>query len=187
MRNILLILLTLISFNSFSQLTTFNPDTVCFQTNGSLYTVNNVPGLTYTWIVQAPGVITSGQGTNQITVNWSTAPVGLINNAVSVSATNAAGCQSPVVNLNVFIYDIVVTATALNPLCETSPCVNLVAGPLGGVWTGTGVSGNQFCPGTSGPGQFNLTYTITSGGCIFTDVITVSVSPEPTLLPIQHN
>ena len=110
MRNILLILLTLISLNAFSQLTTFNPDTVCYQTNGSLYTVSNVPGLTYTWVVQAPGVITSGQGSNQITVNWSAAPVGLINNAVSVSATNAAGCQSPVVNLNVFIYNIVVTA-----------------------------------------------------------------------------
>jgi hypothetical protein len=187
MKILLTLLLTFISFNSFSQLTTFDPDTVCFQTNGSLYTVNNVPGLTYNWVVQAPGVITSGQGSNQITVNWSAAPVGLINNAVSVSATNAAGCQSPVVDLNVFIYNIVVTATPLNPLCETSSCVNLVANPTGGTWTGTGINGNQFCPGISGPGQFNLTYTINSGGCVFTDIISVSVSPEPILLPIQHN
>jgi hypothetical protein len=72
-------------------------------------------------------------------------------------------------------------------MCETNPCVNLLANPIGGVWTGVGVVGNQFCPGTSGPGQFNLTYTINSGGCAFTDVIVASVSSQPILLPIQHN
>lgn len=187
MKKLILILISLIPTIGFSQLTTFNPDTVCYQTNGSIYSVNNVAGLNYVWTVLSPGVITSGQGSNQITVNWSAANPGLINNAVSVYATNAAGCQSPTVTLNVFIYNIVVNATALSQMCETTPCVNLVANPLGGVWSGVGISGNQFCPNLSGNGQFNLTYTINSAGCTFTDVIIASVSPQPVLLPIQHN
>ena len=94
MKKILILLLLMIPTISFSQLTTINPDTVCYQTNGSLYSVNNIMGLNYIWTVSAPGVITSGQGSNQITVNWSAANPGLIPNAVSVYATNAAGCQS---------------------------------------------------------------------------------------------
>ncbi len=187
MKKIILFLLSIIPTLAFSQLTTINPDTVCYQTNGSIYSVNNVAGVNYVWSVVAPGVITSGQGSNQITVNWSAANPGLIPNAVSVYATNAAGCQSPSVNLNVFILNIVVNATPINPLCETSPCINLVANPIGGVWTGSGINGNQFCPGLSGPGQYNLTYTVTLGGCIFTDVIIANVSQQPVLLPIQHN
>ena len=187
MKKLLIFLLSIIPTISFSQLTTINPDTVCYQTNGSLYSVNNIAGLNYIWTVSAPGVITSGQGSNQITVNWSAANPGLITNAVSVYATNAAGCQSSVVNLDVFILNIIVNATPINPICETSPCINLSANPLGGVWTGVGINVNQFCPVISGPGQFNLTYTITVGGCVFTDVIIANVSQQPVLLPIQHN
>jgi hypothetical protein len=185
--NKIILFLLLLPTICFSQLTTFNPDTVCYQSNGSIYSVNNVLGLNYVWTITAPGVITSGQGTNQITVNWSAANPGLIANAVSVFATNANGCQSLPVNLDVLIYDIVVNAVDLNPMCETLPCVNLVGNPAGGVWSGVGVIGNQFCPGQSGPGQFNLTYTINSGGCVFTDVISANVSQQPLLLPIQHN
>jgi hypothetical protein len=187
MKKILIILFSIIPTFVFSQLTTINPDTVCYQSNGSIYSVNNIVGLNYIWNVLAPGVITSGQGSSQITVNWSAANPGLIPNAVSVYATNASGCQSLPVNLDVFILNIVVNATPINPICETSPCVNLVGNPVGGVWSGVGVNGNQFCPGVSGPGQFNLTYTINLGGCVFTDLIVASVSQQPILLPIQHN
>lgn len=186
MKNFLFILLFLPTV-CLSQLTTFNPDTVCFQSNGSIYSVNNVVGLNYVWSITSPGVITSGQGSSQITVNWSSANPGLISNAVSVYATNANGCQSQVIYLDVLIYQIVVNATSINPLCETSPCVGLIGNPAGGIWSGVGISGSQFCPSTSGPGQFNLTYTISSGGCIFTDIIVANVSQQPLLLPIQHN
>jgi hypothetical protein len=186
MNKIILFLLFLPSI-CFSQLTSFDPDTVCYQSNNSIYSVNNVAGLNYNWTILPPGIITSGQGTNQITVNWSAANPGLIVNAVSVFATNANGCQSPPIDLDVFIYEILVNAVDLNPMCETSPCVNLVANPVGGVWSGIGINVSQFCPNQSGPGQFNLTYTISSGGCLFTDVIIANVSQQPLLLPIQHN
>jgi hypothetical protein len=67
---------------------TVTPDTVCYQTNGSTYSVTSDPGVTYNWSVAAPGVITSGQGTSSIGVNWSSANPGLIPNAVTVTVTN---------------------------------------------------------------------------------------------------
>ena len=182
------LILTTVSFLGLSQTSTVNPDTVCYQTPGSTYTVPSLgAGYTYNWTVSAPGVITSGQGTNSIGVNWSSASPGLITNGVSVIATNAAGCSSTPVNLNVLIYQVVPTITAIGPFCQGAACVTLTGTPAGGTFTGTGVVGNQFCPTTSGTGTFTLTYTVTSGGCTFTTTTSVTVTPNPTLSPIQHN
>ncbi len=178
----------LIATTTFAQFTTTNPDTVCINTPGSVYQVPPLGvGHVYTWTVASPGVITSGQGTNQINVNWSAAGPGLITNAISVFATSPSGCQSTPINLNVFILQIVPTITALGPFCATDGCVTLVGNPLGGTWSGTGVVGNQFCPTTSGAGSFPITYTVTQNGCTFTATTTVIVNPIPTLSPIQHN
>ncbi|MBL7803697.1 MAG: proprotein convertase P-domain-containing protein [Saprospiraceae bacterium] len=48
---------------------------------------------TYNWTVTAPAVISSGQGTNQITVNWNGAPA---SSTVCVSAGNNCGNSAPV-------------------------------------------------------------------------------------------
>lgn len=183
----LIIALILLPMTSVAQLTTTNPDTVCYQTPGSIYQVPNTAGYTYNWVVSAPGVITGGQGTNQIGVDWSTAAPGTIVNGVSVTATDANGCTSLPVNLNIFIYQVVPTITAIGPFCEGEPCVNLTGTPAGGVFSGTGVVGNQFCSTTAGPGTHTITYTITANGCTFTTTTTVTVNPTPVLSPIQHN
>lgn len=185
---ILLLLLTLPFFAS-AQLTTINPDTVCYQTNGSIYQVPSLgAGYTYNWTVAAPGVLTGGQGTNSITVNWSAAAPGLINNGISVVATNVStGCQSSVVNLNVLILQIIPAIAPIGPFCSGDPCVVLSGNPAGGSWSGTGVVGNQFCPNTSGSGTFNITYTVTQGGCTFSTTTSVTVNAVPVLSPIQHN
>ena len=187
MKKLLLSLSLIACTSAYTQLTTINPDTVCYQTPGSIYQVTNTPGVTYTWTVAAPGVITSGQGTNQIGVNWSAAAPGLITNAVSVVASTGNGCNSPASTLNVLILQIIPSITALGPFCVTDACVNVVTTPAGGVLTGTGVVGNTFCPGVSGAGTWPLTYTVTQGGCTFTATINVTVNPTPTLSPISHN
>ena len=193
MKRILLTLMTMISTISLSQLTTTNPDTVCYQSTAlSTYTIPSVGSGTYTWTVTAPGVITTGQGTNSISVNWSAAAPGLIPNGVSVtySSPPPANCPATPVNLNVLIYQVIPTITALGPFCESDPCVNLVGTPAGGTWSGTGVVGNQFCPDnvTNGTNATStVTYTVGSAGCTFSTSVVVPVYGTPTLSPIQHN
>jgi hypothetical protein len=192
MKRILLILMTMISGISLSQSTT-NPDTVCYQSTVlSTYTIPSVGSGTYTWTVTSPGVITAGQGTNSISVNWSTASSGLITNGVSVtySSPPPANCPATPVNLNVLIYQVTPTITALGPFCESDPCVTLVGSPVGGTWSGLGVSGNQFCPDnvTNGTNATStVTYTVGSAGCTYTTSVIIPVYGTPTLSPIQHN
>jgi len=191
MKKFLFILMMMISGISFSQLSTTNPDTVCYQsTTLSTYTVPSVGSGTYTWNVTSPGVITAGQGTNSISVDWSTASPGLITNGVSVTFTSAAGCPAAPVNLNVLIYQVIPTISALGPFCESDPCVTLVGTPAGGTWSGLGVSGNQFCPDNVANGAnatSTVTYTVGSAGCTFSTSVVVPVFGTPTLQPIQHN
>lgn len=186
MRKLLLFLLLALPFVSYSQ-STINPDTVCYQSTGAIYTQPVLAGYTFTWTVLAPGVITAGQGTNQITVSWATAAPELIPGAVSVSAVNLVGCQTQPVTLDVFVLQIIPSITAIGPFCIGEPCVNLVATPLGGVFSGTGVAANQFCPTTAGQGTFNVGYTTTVGGCTFNATLPVTVSTAPALAPISHN
>jgi hypothetical protein len=120
-------------------------------------------------------------------VDWSTASPGLINSGVSVVASSAGGCLSTPVTLNVLIYQVLPTITPIGPFCTGAACVTLAGSPIGGVFTGTGVVGNQFCPVTSGVGTFTLTYTVSTSGCTFTTTTSVTVTPILTLSPIQHN
>lgn len=187
------LIISLVSLVSNAQFVTTQPDTVCFgSTAPSTYTVPSVGSGTYTWVISGGGSIISGQGTNTINVNWSSTPAGLITNGVSVSYSSPApaNCPSTPVNLNVLIYQVVPTITAIGPFCESDPCVNLVGTPVGGAWSGTGVVGNQFCPDNVANGTnatSTVTYTINSGGCAFTTSVVVPVFGTPTLSPIQHN
>lgn len=189
MKKLFLILFTLLTTTVFAQLTTTNPDTVCYNATGSIYQVPSLgAGYTYNWTISTPGTITAGAGTNSITVNWNTFSPGLHTNAVTVYATNTStGCQSTPITLNVFVLQIIPTITSIGPFCQGSACVTLTGTPSGGVFSGTGVVGNQFCPTTSGVGTFPITYTITQNGCTFTATTTVIVTPLPVLSPIQHN
>lgn len=189
MKKLILNLLFLLPFLVSAQLTTYNPDTVCYQTSGSIYEVPSLGAdYTYLWSVASPGILINGQGTDSINVDWSGAQPGLISNAISVVATSStSGCQSQVVNLDVFVLYKLVTITPINTLCAQSPCVNLNGSPANGVWTGTGVTGNQFCPSNVTSGTYTITYSVTQNGCTFSQSTSVGVNPTPVLLPINHN
>jgi hypothetical protein len=161
-------------------------DTVCYQSTSATYQVTNIPGNVYTWNVASPGVIINGQGTNVITVNWGSANPGLITNAVSVFPTNQFGCVGPIVDVDVFVLNIIPTIVPIN-LCLDANCVPLVGSPIGGTWSGVGVVGSQFCPSVSGVGTSSITYTYSLGGCTFTATTGAVVNPLPTISPIQFN
>ena len=187
MKKILTLLLLLLSNFAWGQMTTINPDTVCYQQGISIYEVPLTAGLTYNWTIQSPGILLGGQGSNQIQVDWSAASPGLILGAVQVQASNNIGCLSPNSVLNVFVYNLNIVLNPIPDLCETAACVNLVSNIPGGVWSGSGVVGSQFCPSASGAGVTNVLYTVTSAGCTFTNMIQVNVLPIPIISPIFHD
>ncbi|MCO6464232.1 MAG: HYR domain-containing protein [Saprospiraceae bacterium] len=75
----------------------------------------------------------------------------------------------------------VVDAGTYGPVCENGTPVSLGGTPAGGVWTGTGVSGDQiagytFDPTVAGYGSHILTYTYTDiDGCYNSDMTTIVV------------
>jgi len=51
----------------------------------------------------------------------------------------------------------------------------------GGIWSGTGVSGNMFDPAIAGPGTFVITLKLGSGNCLVNDTRTITVNPLPDI------
>jgi hypothetical protein len=66
-------------------------------------------------------------------------------------------------------------AYCLQPGIPIAP-ITLVGSPAGGVFSGPGVSGNQFSPAAAGPGRHTITYTISAGTpCASAATLMVSV------------
>lgn len=184
MKKIIILLLVFLPVTLLAQFTTINPDTVCINSPFATYQVSNTPNYTYVWSVATPGVLTTGQGTNLITVDWSAAPAGSISNGVTVFATTPAGCDGPPITMNVFILEILPIVLPLD-FCEGDPCEDLVATPTGGVFTGPNIFNGQYCPQIAG--TETVTYTITEAGCTFTATADMTVYPIPVLDNISHD
>jgi len=185
MKKLLLLVLAILPITLFAQFTTINPDTVCINNPSATYQVPNTPNYNYVWSVAAPGVLTTGQGTNAITVDWSAAPAGgPIVDAISVYATTPAGCDGPPITMNVFILEILPIVLPLD-FCEGDPCEDLVATPAGGVFSGPNIVNGQYCPQTAG--TETVAYTITEAGCTFTATADMTVYPIPVLDDIFHD
>ena len=160
-------------------------DTICFNSSNEIYTVPNLAGYTYTW--STVGGITYGQGTDSINVDWTGVPSGFIPTGVIVTATDANGCVSLPVSVDLNVLNITPTITPIGPLCSNDPCVNLNGSPIGGQFTGDCVTTNQFCPDQSVNTNNNIVYTYTLSGCTFTTPATVIVNQQPVISGIVPN
>jgi hypothetical protein len=100
---------------------------------------------------------------------------------ITYSFTDANGCS----NANAFTITVntapVVSHTAVPAICSNNGVLNLTGGaPLGGVYSGSGVSGNTFDPVA---GTQQITYTFTdANGCSNANAFTVTVNQEPSVL-----
>jgi|GEM_PF-3544172 len=103
-----------------------------------------------------------------------------------IEATNAQFC---VLNVNagvpalLTINPITVTCPGNLVVCENVNAFALSGGlPVGGAYTGTGVSGNMFNPGTAGVGTHTITYSYTNpNGCSNTCTFTITVNELPDI------
>ncbi|CAN5116613.1 hypothetical protein BH09BAC5_BH09BAC5_27680 [soil metagenome] len=81
------------------------------------------------------------------------------------------GCDSTVSTSLIVnpILPITLNLGAVDTLCLNSGSISLLSSvsPTGGVWTGPGISGNNFDPSVAGTGTHLITYTMTNvNGCV---------------------
>jgi hypothetical protein len=98
-----------------------------------------------------------------------------------VTATTAAGCTSSAsTTVTVNPFPVVTLGTIPDTVCISDPVIALPATPIGGSWTGIGVSGNTFIPPSTAVGTYTLTYTYTSpAGCTTTATRKIAVKDCP--------
>jgi hypothetical protein len=117
------------------------PNPVCVGTTGNAYsTQTGMSG--YTWVISTGGTITSGTGTNTITVTWNT--VG--SQTVSVNYNNVNGCPA-------------LTPTVFNVTVNALP-IPAITGPAS-ICVGT--TGNVY---TTQPGMTNYIWSVSASGSI---------------------
>ena len=92
--------------------------------------------------------------------------------------TNNAGCDSTVTtNLNVNALPTV-NAGEDQTLCTYGATVALSGAPVGGTFSGSGVSGNSFDPTSVAAGSYIVTYAYTdASNCSASDITTITVDP----------
>jgi gliding motility-associated-like protein len=144
---------------------------ICPNGTGSYSTVA-VPGATYNWITPN-GNITSGQGTTNINVQWGSIPGKVI---VQVGSGGCAATDS--LNVNIYPPPVMNIFGSNSPYCQNSLPVNLTATPAGGTFSGPGMSGSSFSPGTANAGTHTITYSLIDvNACLNTHTISIVVVP----------
>lgn len=149
------------------------PPSVCSNDSAFMLTGGSPLGGTYS----GNGVVNNrfnpalaGAGTHTLT--YTAGPVG----CQGVATTNITVKQAPNVSI-----------VPVNAQCDNATIpVTLSASPLGGVFSGPGVSGNSFSPSIAGAGNKWVSYSVTQNGCTDLDSIQILINAAPlvSLLPL---
>ena len=146
------------------------PISLCAPASGVTYSVNNQPGVTYTWVVPVGVTIISGQGSNSITTNWLATAV---SGSVSVTATDLCGTASATTLISVVTGTVSPgSVTGVSPICRPS------AGLVYSVNNQTGVTYNWVVPAgvTISSGQGSNSITTSWGAASATGTVTVTAT-----------
>ena len=168
-------------------MTSANTTTICSGTNVSLSFASDMPS-TYQWIA-ANNPNTSGESTTLQTGNILNNVI--VNNTFSVQVVTytvtptsiANGCGGTAQTLTVTLNPLPqVSFSGLNSIyCYNASSDTLTGNPVGGTFSGPGISTNTFTPSVAGAGTHTVTYTYTNGnGCTNSSSQIVQVSPTPT-------
>ncbi len=143
------------------------------------YSVPPEPNSTsYVWAYSGTGATITNNGNNVISITFSIAAT---SGVLSVRGfNNECGLSAPT-NLALTVYPNAVVLNPLAPVCvNVSPYLLSGGIPVGGTFTGPGITANTFNPATAGVGNHLITYTATSiNGCISSDQQILRVDPVP--------
>ena len=161
--------------------------TACAGEIGSVYSVTDITGHTYSWTVGG-GTITAGAGTNSVTVTWGTAGTGTLNVTETITATT---CAAPATQKTVIISALptIAAITGTLSVCAGST-IQLADVTSGGNWT-SGTTGVATVNASTGlvtgitAGTSDITYTVANGGTGCTNSVTKTVTvialPDPII------
>lgn len=154
------------------------PAQVCMGALGSTYSTTSIPGADYSWSVSG-GVITGGDGTSSITVDWGPAGPG----TVQVFATNTLGCPSAPISIPVNIAALPVTnAGADLSICPGAgiPIGGAPTGPPGSTYAWTpnvNLSATNVANPLASPGSTQqYVVEVSNSGCVNSDTVIVTVN-----------
>ncbi len=157
---------------------------VCNRSNTTAVTFTGaVAGTVYNWVNNTPSIGLAASGTGNIpafaAVNTTQTPV-VATITVTPSFTNGGvTCNGTPRTFTITVNPTpVVVATDLfnQRICLSDGAIALNATPVGGSWSGIGVSGFNFIPGATAVGNYVLTYTYTNQfACTSTDTTTAKV------------
>jgi hypothetical protein len=107
----------------------------------------------------------------------------------TATATGAGGCTSTGTAIVTTSPNPVVTIGSIpDTVCISDPVIPLVASPVGGSWSGAGVSGTNFVPPATAVGNYTLTYSYTSAaGCPGTGTKRIVVKDCPERIILLRN
>lgn len=97
--------------------------------------------------------------------------------------TNSQGCSNTASNTIRIFSPPSVTLGSFSDQCSNGSPLTLTGGsPSGGIYSGTGVSGNQFDPSAAGSGTHDIIYTFTNiNGCSSSDTSSITVHSPPNV------
>ncbi|MDP4219723.1 MAG: hypothetical protein Q8916_10625 [Bacteroidota bacterium] len=139
------------------------------------YTITPIPGATYQWVVNG-GNIQTGQGTENVTIQWGGTTSGEVEVDVTAGGTSCVGKDSVAVTITPAQSG---TITGAGPLCA-GDTLTLTASPGFDKYEwSNGDSLQSIRVGTAGDYWVKTT---TAGGCItYSDTVTVVVHPIPII------
>ena len=138
--------------------------------------VTNATGNTYVW--SGPNGFSSTL--SSITRSNSTTA---FSGTYSVVVTNN-GCSAPAQSVTVLVNPSpTVSAGTAFSICKNASPITLIGSPLGGTWTGTGVTAGVFNPSALTAGTYTLTYSYTDPAtlCSKSETVVATVLLPPTV------
>jgi gliding motility-associated-like protein len=123
------------------------------------YSVANHAGSTYNWTVVGGTPASVIGGTNSQNITWDM-PGGITGN-IRVDEITSCGTDFSEQVVDIYPLPLVDFSGLNNNYCLSNGPVALTGNPLGGTFSGPGISGNTFDPSSAGLGTHNIVYTYT--------------------------
>ena len=93
-------------------------------------------------------------------VDWGTIGSGFIPNGMQVTGYDINNCPSLPISVDLTVFNVLPVIDPVGPFCSYDEFVTLQATPVGGVFNGNGMMGNDFYPGNA-VGTNTITYIYT--------------------------